>query len=398
LASSTFRSEPTYADVAVVGGGLLGSAASYFLARGGAHVVMLEKDQLNRQASGQNAGSLHFQLEHRMIEHGAELADQFALSIPLNLEAERVWGTLEEELGADLQVHQNGGLMVAETPDEIAMLERKHRLESEHGLEVRLIDGNEARAIAPYISDAVQGAVFCPGEGHANPRLVGPAFARAAVELGAEIRVATRVDSLRRVGGRWLVSTAAGVVSAELVLIAAGIWSGEVAAMADTRLPVLPVALTMIVTAAVEPTIPHLVQHVGRRLSMKQTTDGNVLVGGGWPSKLIEQDGVIDLDARPELRVDSITNSAWTGMHVVPWVGSLRAIRIWTGVAAVTADQVPLLGPVRNRPGLFIAAGGAAFTLGPVFARLVSDQMLGREPLLSLAPYSPLRYAHLNFV
>jgi sarcosine oxidase, subunit beta len=168
--------------------------------------------------------------------------------------------------------------------------------------------------------------------------------------------------------------------------------------MADTRLPVLPVALTMIVTAAVEPTIPHLVQHVGRRLSMKQTTDGNVLVGGGWPSKLIEQDGVIDLDARPELRVDSITNSAWTGMHVVPWVGSLRAIRIWTGVAAVTADQVPLLGPVRNRPGLFIAAGGAAFTLGPVFARLVSDQMLGREPLLSLAPYSPLRYAHLNFV
>jgi sarcosine oxidase subunit beta len=268
----------------VIGGGLLGSAASYFLARGGARVVLLEKDQLNRQASGQNAGSLHFQLEHRMIEHGDELADQFALSIPLNLEAERVWGTFEKELGADLQVHQHGGLMVAETAGDVAALERKHRLESEHGLDVRLIDGDEARTIAPYLSTAVEAAVFCPGEGHANPRLVGPAFARAAAALGTEVRVAARVESLRRVSGRWLVSTAAGVVSAELVLIAAGIWSGEVAAMADTRLPVLPVALTMIVTAAVEPMIPHLVQHVGRRLSMKQTSDGNVLVGGGWPA------------------------------------------------------------------------------------------------------------------
>jgi sarcosine oxidase, subunit beta len=360
--------------------------------------VLLERDQLNRQASGQNAGSLHFQLEHRMIEHGDELADQFALSIPLSLEAERVWGTFEEELGADLEVHQDGGLMVAETADDVAALERKHRLEREHGLDVRLIDGDEARTIAPYLSTAVEAAVFCPDEGHANPRLVGPAFARAAAALGTEIRVASRVESLRRVGGRWLVATAGGVVSAELVLIAAGIWSGEVAAMADTRLPVLPVALTMIVTAAAEPTIPHLVQHVGRRLSMKQTSDGNVLVGGGWPAKLVERDGLIDLDARPELRVDSITNSAWTGAHVVPWVATLRAIRIWTGVTAVTADQVPLLGPVRNRSGLFIAAGGAAFTLGPVFARLLSEQMLGRQPFLSLAPYSPLRYAHLNVV
>jgi glycine/D-amino acid oxidase-like deaminating enzyme len=380
----------------VIGGGLLGCAASYFLARAGARVVVLDKGQLNRQASGQNAGSLHFQLEHRMVEHGDELADQFALSIPLSLEAERSWGALEQELDADLHVHQQGGLMVAETTDDVALLERKYELERTHGLDVRLIDGDEARAIAPYLTREIRAAAFCPGEGHANPRLVGPAFARAASRLGAEIRVAARVESLRRVAGRWLVSTAHGVVSAEVVLIAAGIWTSELAAMADTRLPVLPVALTMIATAEAPPTIPHLVQHVGRRLSMKQTTEGNVLIGGGWPARLVERAGIIDLDARPELRVDSITQSSWTGMHVVPWVGTLRAVRIWTGIAAVTPDQVPLLGPVRNRPGLFVATGGAAFTLGPVYARLLSEQILGHEPFVSLAPYSPFRYAHLN--
>ncbi len=388
----------TTADVAVIGGGLLGCAATYFLAREGARVVLFEKEQLNRQASGQNAGSLHFQLEHRMVEHGEELADQFALSIPLSLEAERSWGTLEEELGADLQVHQHGGLMLAETPEDIALLERKYELERKHGLDVRLIDGDEARAIAPYLAPEIRAAAFCPGEGHANPRLVGPAFARAASRLGAQIRVAARVKALRRVSGHWLVSTAHEVLSAELVLIAAGIWSGELAAMTDTRLPVFPVALTMIATAAASPTIPHLVQHVGRRLSMKQTTEGNVLVGGGSPATLVQHAGIVDLDARPEVRVDSIAESAWTGMHVVPWVGTLRVIRIWTGVAAVTPDQVPMLGSVRNRPGLFIATGGAGFTLGPVYARLLSEQMLGRELSVSLAPYSPLRYGHLNVV
>src|SRR4029078_1790838 len=98
--------------------GLLGCAASYHLARGGARVVLLEKDQLNRQASGQNAGSLHFKLKHRMVEHGDELADQFAISIPLSIKAERSWGALETELDADLEVHQQGGLMVAETPED----------------------------------------------------------------------------------------------------------------------------------------------------------------------------------------------------------------------------------------------------------------------------------------
>jgi glycine/D-amino acid oxidase-like deaminating enzyme len=382
----------------VIGGGLLGCAASYFLARDGARVVLLEKDQLNRQASGQNAGSLHFQLEHRMVEHGDQLADQFALSIPLSLEAERSWGTLEAELEEDLHVHQGGGLMVAETPEDIALLERKHELERKHGLDVRLVDGDEARTIAPYLGREIKAAAFCPGEGHANPRLVGPAFARAATRLGAEIRVGARVGSLRRASGRWLVSTAHEVVTAELVLIAAGIWSGELAAMADTRVPVLPVALTMMVTAEAPSTMPHLVQHVARRLSMKQTTEGNVLIGGGWPAKLVERAGIVDLDARPELRADSISQSSWTGTHVVPWVGTLRVIRIWAGIAAVTPDQVPMLGPISNRPGLFIATGGAAFTLGPVYARLLSEQMLGRDPFLSLASYSPLRYAHLNVV
>src|SRR4029077_170923 len=128
------------------------------LAQAGARVVLLERAELNRGASGQNAGSLHFQLEYRMVEHGEALAEQFALSLPLVLEAQRVWGRLEGELGTALEVMQHGGIMIAETTEELEVLERKHELERRLGLDTELIGGAEARAIAPYLSESVVAA------------------------------------------------------------------------------------------------------------------------------------------------------------------------------------------------------------------------------------------------
>ena len=148
------------ADVVVIGGGLLGCAASYYLAQGGARVVLLEKEQLNRQASGQNAGSLHFQLEHRMIEHGDELAEQFAMSMPLVHDAVARWSNLEAELDEDLEILQEGGFIVAETPDEIRLLKKKKSLESKWELETELLTGDEARNIAPYLSKRIQAAGY----------------------------------------------------------------------------------------------------------------------------------------------------------------------------------------------------------------------------------------------
>jgi glycine/D-amino acid oxidase-like deaminating enzyme len=229
--------------------------------------------------------------------------------------------------------------------------------------------------------------------------LIGPAFARAAVRAGAQVRTEARVVALARSGAEWRLRLESGEqLKASVVLVAAGIWSSDVCAMADVRLPVIPIALSMLATASTTPMVGHLVQHVGRRLSMKQTETGNVLIGGGWPSKLVQRNGFVDLDARPELRFESLAGNAWTAMRVVPALRRLQVIRAWAGIAAVTPDQIPLLGDVRLRPGLFLAAGGAAFTNGPVFARLMSQLILTGETDLPLTTYSPHRYAHLNFV
>jgi sarcosine oxidase, subunit beta len=383
-------------DVVVVGGGLLGTASAYYLSRGGARVLLLERGELNRQASGQNAGSLHFQLEYRMVELGDAVAEQFAVPMPLFLDAQRTWAGLEQELGAPVEVHLGGGLMVAETREQVEVLERKSTLERRHGLETAVITGAEARDRAPYLSPAVLAACWCAGEGHANPRLVGPALAAAAVGHGAVVRARSSVVGLARVGGGWRVTVRdAEPVQADVVVVAAGLWTGEVTAMADAFLPIVPRALTMMATERAEPAIGHLVQHAGARLSLKQTGDGNVLVGGGWPARLRRRQGVVDADQRPALRYESITGSAAIGAHIVPSLRGLRVVRVWTGVVGVTPDQVPLLGELHGRRGLYVATGGAGFTLGPTLGRLVSERILTGRSSLPLDAYDSARYGHL---
>ncbi|MCW5254495.1 MULTISPECIES: NAD(P)/FAD-dependent oxidoreductase [unclassified Streptomyces] len=383
-------------DVAVIGGGLLGCATAYYLARAGAGVLLLEKDQIGRHASGQNAGSLHFQLEYRMIEQGRKAAREAARALPLHLDAITAWRDLPQEIGEDCGVVQNGGLMLAETPHQIGLLTEKAELERSLGLDVTLLEGPALREHAPYLSTKVTAAAYMPHEGKANPRLVTPALARAAAARGAEIRVRSPLTELIRGAGRWRLGCADGFrARAQTVVIAAGVWTDQVAGMADVRLPVTPVALQMLATARTAPFLPHLVQHVGRRLSLKQTSEGNVLIGGGWPSAFVIREGRTDVDSPPGLRHSSIIGNL-DAASVIPGIRPLPVLRAWSGTTTLTPDQLPLIGEVPRRPGLYAATGGSAFTLGPTYARLLSETILTGTASLPLGPYSPARFGFLN--
>ncbi len=390
------------ADVLVIGGGLVGCATAWHLARGGASVLIAEAGDLNAGASGQNAGSLHFQIERRFLENGDALAEQAARTIALSRLAVEEWRGLEAALGGDLEIVMDGGLMVAETPADMALLEAKARREAEWGLPTRLIDGTEARAIAPYLSPRIAGASYMADEGHANPRTLTRAFAAAALRMGARLTVHTRVTAISRIAGGFVVhAVRAGeaiAVRCGALLIAAGAWTAAIGALANVHLPVFPAGLTMNVTERTPAFIPHLVQHVGRRLSMKQAHSGNVLIGGGWASRLAQKEsGGFDLSRPPMVRPDALEANLKAAVDTVPRVAGLNLIRTWTGIVAITADQLPLVGEVPQVPGLYVAAGGSAFTLGPTFARLMSALILKRsdaeEPL---EMFAPARFNHLN--
>ncbi|WP_033073680.1 NAD(P)/FAD-dependent oxidoreductase [Sphingopyxis sp. MWB1] len=383
-------------DVAIIGGGLIGCASAWHLARQGASVTLLEAGDVNSGASGQNAGSLHFQIERRFLENGDALARQAAAIVALNRAAVTDWRGIEKALPDDLHLSMKGGLMVAETPQEVALLERKAAWEQAQGLSVQTLDGAEARDIAPYLSPSILAANFALDEGHADPRALTPALAAAARAEGAEIRTHARVEHIARSGGRFIVQGPDLRVTADQLLVAGGAWSANICARANIHMPLYPVALLMNATERTSPLLPHLIQHVGRRLSLKQTYAGNILIGGGWPSRLAQApDGGFDLDARPEIIAASLRANVKTAIDVIPVLSRLNLLRSWTGVTAISADQLPIVGEVPRLPGLWVAAGGSAFTLGLTFARLLAGAMTGK-PSPELDILSPARFEHLN--
>ena len=277
------------------------------------------------------------------------------------------------------------------------MLERKIERETREGLRMRLLDGAEAGRIAPYLSPDILAAGYSPDEGHADSRAVTPAFAAAARRAGGRypnprphplpaFRGGRFRGAKRRDGPCMPTKSLSPVAPGRRKSVRSPICTSR-----STRSRLL-----MNATERTRPFIPQLIQHVGRRLSMKQTHAGNILIGGGWASRLMQTpDGGFDLSRRPEMIEDSLAGNLRAAIDTVPGIEPLNLIRSWTGTTAISADQLPIVGEVPRMPGFWIAGGGSAFTLGPSFARLIAQAMGGR-PAAELDIVSPARFEHLN--
>jgi glycine/D-amino acid oxidase-like deaminating enzyme len=373
---------PPSTDVVIVGGGLAGAALAYYLARADVEVVLVERAELNREASGTNAGSFHFQIAlHQLTAfETATVRDRLLAEVRVQAEAADVWKTLERDLDGPLDVHVTGGLMVAETPEELRLLHEKREIEQEAGLETEVLEGAELRAFAPYLAEDLLGATWCPDEGHANPMLAAPLFALRAAEAGAELRTyagvtAIEADSDAR-GHRFTVSTAAGTIRARRVVNAAGAWANEIAAHCGLRLPIRAEGLHLNVTEPREHVLGPMVQHIGRRLTLKQAANGTFLIGGGWPSRPEPP------PRRYSTTWESTAGNAAVAVRVMPTLADVRIVRTWSGVMAFTADLAPLVGESARVPGFHTLIATTGFTLGPLMARLLAEQMATQERLV----------------
>jgi glycine/D-amino acid oxidase-like deaminating enzyme len=366
---------PESTDVLVVGGGLAGTALAYYLARHGVEVALVERGELNREASGTNAGSFHFQIAiHQLTAAETEnVRERLEIEVRQQVEAAEVWKGLERELDGPLGIHFTGGLMVAETEAQLRLLHEKRVIEEEAGLEIEIFEGEELRTFAPYLAPDLTGASFCPQEGHADPALAAPLFALRAVEAGASIRTHAEVTAVEvdPDGGaqRFAVTTAAGPIRAHRIVNAAGAWANEIAGLAGLELPLRSEGLHLNVTEPREHVLVPMVQHIGRRLTLKQTENDTFIIGGGWP-------------ARPEPRPrrystswESMAGNVAVAMRVMPLLADVRIVRTWSGVMAFTDDLAPLVGESRRLPGYHTLVATTGFTMSPLMARLLAESM-----------------------
>jgi glycine/D-amino acid oxidase-like deaminating enzyme len=176
--------------------------------------------------------------------------------------------------------------------------------------------------------------------------VVAPLYAQRAAERGARVRTHTEVLGIdvddASVAHRFLVRTSSGTIRARRVVNCAGGWAGEVAEMVGLRFPIRREGLHVNVTEAREPLLPSMVQHIGRRLTLKQTSHGSFIIGGGWPTALS------GYPRRYPTTWQSAAGNLRVALDIVPELESVRVVRTWSGVIAFTDDLSPSPRPCRG--------------------------------------------------
>ena len=361
-------------EVVVVGGGVIGTAIAYHLARAGVGVTLLEWRSIAAGASGASAGGVR--------QQGRDPRE-----LPLALGAAARWATLEEELGFDLDYRRQGHLTLVEREEDLPALTASVETQRAGGLGLALVAGDELRALAPAVSPHVRAGSYSHDDGHANPMLTAMAFAAAARRHGGIVRTGVRATALAVTGGRVAgVETDAGPVAADVTVLAAGAWSERLARTAGLELPLEPMGLQMMVTGPGPHCLDQVLGCVGRRLSLKQLPSGGFLIGGGWPGDVLLDRGL----GLP--RAGSIAGSAGDAGAIVPRAGEVALERVWVGIEARAADDVPILGPVAGLDGLVLATGfsGHGFQLSPMIGQTIA------ELIVAGAPSIPLDALHLG--
>lgn len=374
-------------DIVIIGGGLVGLAASYYLAKAGKDVTVLDGSEIGRGASGSNAGSLHLQVYvHAGMPEG--WMDNVRPSVDFCREAAKHWSYMEEEVDANCGVRLGGGLWVAESEEEMALVEAKVKIERELGVDSIICSRSEILERSPYLGPSVVGGSFFGGEGFANPLLVTKAFYRCAQRAGSKVQSKAEVLSIDRQNKGFKIETSRGSMKAQQVIIAAGGWTAKIARMLGLEIPVQGLPLQVSVTEG-RPNIMRnqLVQHVGKGLSLKQSPQGTFIIGGGWPSTYdLQQNRYVP-------REDAIIGNCDVAANIVPDVRSAGLVRSWSGLGTHLEDGLPILGESSEQQGVHVLFSSLGFTMGPTLARLFADQFLGVETPIPLHPFSPDRFS-----
>ena len=407
---------PEAADVVVIGAGIIGTAAAWFLARSGAKVVLCEKGRVAGEQSSRNWGWVR--------QQGRDRAE-----LPIMMESNRLWRDLAGETGEkDLAFTAAGCVYLAEDDAALARYEKWHDLAKQHQLDTRMLSSEEAREAASGVEGRWVGGMLTPSDGRVEPFVAVPALARAASRIGVSIMENCAVRTVETTGGRvGGVHTERGRVRAERVVLAGGAWSTYFAANAGLDLPQLNVRSTAGRTHAAPNRGLPIVSAPG--LAIRRREDGGYTIATGDLAEhyvcarsfkdftkffRLTRLSAKDLRLRPKPPPGYPgawgSKSRWTGDEVTPfermrvldpppskvvhrrllarlperapWVAEAGIAEVWAGMIDVTPDAVPYICEAPGLEGLFIGTGmsGHGFGIGPGVGRVLADLVLGRSP------------------
>lgn len=356
------------ADVVVIGGGTVGCATAYYLAKKGIkNVVLLEKDCVTYGSSGRCGAGIRQQWGTEMnclISRGAcELYKQIG-----------------EETGfGDIEFEQHGYMLITYREERAEMLNRNLLLQQSLGIPARRLSAEEAKEIVPGLNaDGLVGAFFCPEDGYINPFKATYAFEMGAKNLGVEVCQYTEVVGFETEGRKITsVLTNRGSIATNTVINAAGYMSKYIGRMLGMDHPIVPERRQILITEPVEHMMDPMVKSFDHGTHCQQVRDGGFLMGYG----LHDEPKGFNFPNSPNFMGDMAKKI----IYQLPFLKDLRVVRQWTGYFDTTPDAQPILGGVQEYDGYLIASGcGKGFMLAPMIGLMTSEILMGEKSIIDV--------------
>ena len=358
------------AAVIVVGAGVTGLSAAWWLARSGVDVLVLDKGIVGWEASGRNGGGAsHY---HSPLFH----------------EEQRLWPLMDEMLGYSTE-YRRERVIFATTEHHLGHYRDMARMCRQIGYQVDDLDPAQVREFVPLAGDNVLGGIHLRFGGQANPHRTVQAYAWALQDLGGRVLQHTPVTRIVQSGGRvTAVETPRGLFACDHLVVAAGPQSEALLAQVGARLPLAAARAEMIVTEPA-PLMP-VGGADGNGLYGRQTLRGNLAYGGG-PHEWMEvgPEGPARRPSTPLLRTLSRRVA-----ELLPRAAHLRVIRSWAGVVENTPDGRPVIDRLEDPGNLTVASmSGVGFGLSPASGRAIRDLVIeGRCTFAEIGKLSIRRF------
>lgn len=363
----------------VLGAGLMGSSAAFFLARRGMTVTLIDRGPIGAGATNASFGNIR-------------RTGRFLPQLPLAHRSRALWADAERLLGCDVEFRVTGHLRLIFDEASRADMRRFADAARPWGLDIEELGAMDVHRRFPGLGAQAVGASFSPQDGAANPRLVAPAFAQAAARLGADVLPDTGVREIARTEHGFTLQTSRGVLQSAMLLNCAGAWGKAIAARFGEDVPLSMHGPQMAVT---EP-LPHRVlpvvgmwsQDIGAYL--RQVERGNIVFGGGVARTPVDPEtGLAKADPA------RLATQLRTALRLLPALRDVAVIRQWSGCEGYVADDLPVMGPSGTTPGLFHAFGfcGHGFQLGPGVGDAMAELIATGACETPLAPFCITRFA-----
>ncbi len=340
----------TGSDIAVIGGGVTGLSAAWWLARAGNSVTVFERFVVGWEASGRNGGgATHYQS-------------------PLFQEEQRLWPMMDDLLGYPTE-YRRERIVINMTPSDEQRYRSMASLTRAMGFQSEELDVQELRALAPLATERALSAQYFHFGGHANPQRTVQAYAWALQDHGGKIVQHTSVDDFVTSGGRVTDIIAGGRAhGCDAVVIAAGPQTAALLARLGVDLPLASARAEMIVT---EPLPLQPVGGVdGNGLYGRQTLRGNLAYGGG-PHEWLDEDAFLQ-PARPTTPL--LRQLAGRLATLFPRAAHARVLRSWAGIIENTPDGRPVIDRLTAPSNVTIATlSSVGFGLSPAAGRAIAD-------------------------